>query len=53
MIKKYCSLHPTQDDHILEWHEILGSKVRWNKVESKNIVEYFNEERGEGRGLFP
>ena len=28
----------TQDGHILEWHEILGSVVKWNKVERKGEV---------------
>ena len=46
------SLRPTQNGHILEWHVILGSVVRWNKVQIKNVVEYFNEDRGE-RKLFP
>ena len=41
------SFHPTQDDHILEWHEILGNVVRWNKVEMKKVGEYFNKEREE------
>ena len=40
------SLRLIQDGHILKWHEILGSVVRWNKVERKKVVEYFNEERG-------
>ena len=46
------SLCPTQDGHILEWHGILENVVRWNKVERKKVVEYFNEEREE-MGLFP
>ena len=45
----YYSLRPTQDGHILEWHEILGTVVGWNKVEKKNVVEYFDEKRGETR----
>ena len=45
------SLRPIQDDHILEWHEVLGSVVKWTKIEWKKVVEYFNEKKGE-RGLF-
>ena len=29
--KKRYFFRPIQDDHILEWHKILGSVVRWNK----------------------
>ena len=45
-------LRSTQDGHILECHRILGIVVRWNRVERKKVVEYYNEEREE-RWLFP